>query len=227
MRFTKLTPESQQSFLELLPWYVNGTLDGNDRRSMEYCLATYPDCRSELEWMEGVANQVRGESIQLNEQAGLDRLMSMVRAQESGKLLMLPRLSAPRVGPAKQALRIVSRTKLQQWIKPLMAVAATLAVVQVGLVFIDTQSANQSDTLRPLGATQPMARHVMIQATFRADASETKIRALLAQVGAEIVSGPGALGVYTLKVPINKAESALADLRRATTIIDSATQLPQ
>ncbi len=227
MKYTKLTPESQQSFLELLPWYVNGTLKSDDRRSMEYCLATYPDCRAELEWMDGVAQQVRGESFPLNEQEGLDRLMSMVRAQESGKLLVLSRPSAPLGGAARQVLGTVSRTKLQQWIKPLMAVAATLAVVQVGLSFIGTQSSDQSETLRPLGTAQPMPRHAMIQATFRADASETKIRALLAQVGAEIVSGPGALGVYTLRVPINKAENALADLRRATTIIDSATQLPQ
>ena len=118
------------------------------------------------------------------------------------------------------------RSKLQQWGKPLMALAATLAVVQVGLVFIDTKTSGGADTLRPLGAAQPSPRHTMIQATFRADTSETQIRALLAKVGAEIVSGPGALGVYTLKVPSNRAEIALAELRRATTIIDSATQLP-
>lgn len=227
MKYTKLTPESQRSFLELLPWYVNGTLHDNERRSMEYCLETYPDCRTELEWMVGVAQQIRGESAQLNEQAGLDRLMAMVRAQESGKLLILPRSLSPVQLPTKQVSGYISRAKLQQWIKPLMAIAATLAVVQVGLVFIDTQSGDHSDTLRPLGTVQPMPHYAMIQATFRADASETKIRALLVRVGAEIVSGPGALGVYTLKVPSNKAESVLADLRRATTIIDSVTQLPQ
>ena len=217
--------ESQSRFLELLPWYVNGTLRDDDCRKMERWLAADADCRADLAWMQNLQRQVRSESVsamqaaQVNEHAGLDRLMTMVRAEQAGKLTHLP---------TRQAAKTSPRTGFQRWYKPVMAMAATLAVVQVGILFLHMSEFEKSDTLRPLGSTaptSPVARQVMIQATFRADTSDAQIRGLLSKAGVEIVSGPGALGVYTLKVPTDRADAALAELRHATRIIDSVTVL--
>ena len=216
--------ESQNRFLEWLPWYVNGTLRDDDCRKMDLWLAADADCRADLVWMQSLQRQVRSESpavALVDRQAGLDRLMAMVRAEEAGKLTHLP---------TRQSAKAALSSGFQSWYKPVMAVAATLAVVQVGILFLHMNEFEKSDTLRPLGSTAPgasTARQVMIQATFRVGVSEAQIQDLLTQVGADKVSGPGALGVYTLKVPADRAEAVLAELRRATRMIDSATALPR
>lgn len=64
---------------ELLPWYVNGTLEGEELRRLEKHLASCLVCRRELEALRGLRHGVR-EAAQISDEdrpgaAGLDRLL--------------------------------------------------------------------------------------------------------------------------------------------------------
>ena len=214
MSLVALTAGARQRFLELLPWYVNGTLGTNDRHEVVRWLAKSAECRTELYELMSLAKRIRNQPLQGDPHAGLDRLMAMVHMHDAGKLL--------RLAPKPRAARLVGH-RPARWYRPALAVAAAIAILQTGVVLMNMYEVVDGGVLRPLVATQLPIRHGTIQTTFHNTANELQIRALLALVGAEIVSGPDALGVYTLKIPSERSKAALKELQRATGIVDSAT----
>jgi hypothetical protein len=77
--------------------------------------------------------------------------------------------------------------------------------------------------LAPLSG-QPPASGELLQVVFKADATERDIRGLLASVDAELVGGPGALGVYTIRVPAGRADAAAAALRGRADVVESVAR---
>jgi hypothetical protein len=205
-----LSPEAWQRFQELLPWYINGTLGVEERREVAQWLALSGACRAEQDDVMALARRVRSEQIKPSGDAGLSRLMAMVHAHQSGKLLAF----TPRVQPQPAMQKNVAR-----WYKPAIAMAAAVAVVQVGAMLMYQTEENR--TLHPLGATHASIQQTLIQVTFRTTASRVQMRGLISRIGAEMVDGPGALGVYTLSVPNSRSDAALIELRRAVDVVDS------
>lgn len=214
MNLVALTPVARQRFLELLPWYVNGTLGTYDRHEMIRWLAKSAECRTELYDLMSLARRIRNQPLQRDPRAGLDRLMAMVH--DTDKPLTLTR--KPR------AARLVGQFPAR-WYRPALAVAPAVAILQTATVFMNMYEVVDGGVLRPLGATQLPVRRSTIQTIFHSTVSDLQIRALLALVGAEIFSGPDARGVYTLKIPSERSDAALKELRGATAIVDSATLL--
>jgi len=85
----------------------------------------------------------------------------------------------------------------------------------IGVLLHDRQQ-----TLHTLGGSG-LARGALLQVTFAPQAAEEQIRALLASVDARIVDGPGALGVYTLSVPPERADAAMRALQAAQGVVAS------
>ncbi len=210
MSRTALPPDEWQRFQELLPWYANRTLGAAERREMDRWIAASAECRAELKEVMALAWQIQNETVTVDEKAGLDKLMAMVRAKETGKLVSLPR-------PAADAPRAPSR-----WYKPALAIAAAVTLIQAGAILLFQLHEETPTVVRPLGVSAPAANTTLIQATFHGKVTESEARGLFAKVGAEIVSGPGALGIYTVKVPTANAETVLAALRAARGTIDIA-----
>lgn len=206
-----------QHFQEMLPWYVNGTLGAGARQEMLHLLATYPECAAELKLLESLAKEIRDQPLPLNDERGLDRLMAMVRAQTDGKLSV--------IGSANVARRPDAPERKESRQLPVFGIAATVLIALTAAFIVQFLHNEDPATLRPLGAAEISGNREVIQATFRATASEAQIRGLLSTVGAEIVSGPGAIGVYVLRVPNGRVDSAMLELQQATGLVDSATLL--
>jgi hypothetical protein len=199
----------------LLPWYVNGTLDLAARRALDHEIGQSPALRSEVAWLRLVRSQIR-EQAQLgshprSESVGLDTLMALVHGEKSGKVLPLP-------------------SRITRWVEgarrlPLtMGIAAAVVLTQAVIIgtLLDQPS---PDLLRPLsGGTA--ADGQLLQITFKPLATETQIRSLLSSVQGEIVAGPGALGVYAVRVPDRQGTVALEKLRSDSTTVDSVVLLP-
>lgn len=199
----------------LLPWYVNGTLDITARRALDQEMAQSPALRSELAWLRLVRSQIREQSQvdvkQRSESAGLDTLMALVLGEQSARVLPLP-------------------SRISRWVEgarrfPLsMGIAAAVVLTQAVIIgtLLDQPD---PDPLRTLsGGTA--AGGQLLQVTFKPLATETQIRALLSSVQGEIVSGPGALGVYVVRVPDRQGAVALEKLRSDRTTVDSVVLLP-
>ena len=199
----------------LLPWYVNGTLDTASRRALDQEIAQSTALRSEVIWLRLVRSQIReqsqAEANQRSESDGLDALMALVHGEQSGKVLPLPSRMARWVGTARRF--------------PL-SIGIAAAVVLTQAVIIGTLLDQPvQDPLRTLSGGAA-AGGQMLQMTFKPAATETQIRALLSSVQGEIVAGPGALGVYIIRVPDHQGPAALEKLRNDSTAADSVVLLP-
>lgn len=54
-----------ENICEMLPWFVAGTLDPEERRQLILHLAQCTDCRLELPWLYAIRTQLRSEMSQL------------------------------------------------------------------------------------------------------------------------------------------------------------------
>lgn len=198
-----------------LPWYVNGTLDTATRRDIDAQLEGSPSLRSELAWLTLVRSQIRDHAGLAADQrpadAGLDTLMALIHGEQSGKVVPL-------------------RTRLVNWVGESrrltwsMGIAAAVILSQAVIIgaLLDEP---RSDPITSLsGATSTSGP--LLQITFQPAATEAQIRAVLSSVGGEIVAGPGALGVYAVRVPDGQGPMALKTLRGASRVVDSVALMP-
>ena len=209
-----MKPDEMQ-IRELLPWYVNGTLDESRYGGLESHLAQWPHLRAERAWLTRLREQVReplyDRTAQPSASAGLDTLMSRIHAEHSGKVVPLR---------SRQAIRGTG----PRWFPAAMGLAASIILVQaVVLGALLGQPAR--DTLAPLSGGAA-ATGTLLQMTFKPTATEARMRQALAAVQGEMVSGPGALGVYTVRVPEGQGPAAQQILQADRATVESVVLLP-
>ena len=191
---------------ELLPWYLNGTLDESQRRLVDEQLAQSPALRAELEWLRKLGRDLDETISMPTGDLGLERLMNRIDAEREGKLVPLRRPERPR------------------WFVPALALAATLLIAQtlvIGVLLND-----RTEVLKPLGVPS-LVQGSLLQVQFHPSATEPQIRDLLLAIGGEVVGGPGSLGIYTVRVPVERADEALQRLRAEITIVEAVTPVPR
>ncbi len=199
----------------LLPWYVNGTLDESRHGKLESHLVQWPHLRAEVAWLTQLREQVReplhDHTVQPSASAGLDTLMSRIHAEQSGKVVPLR---------SEQPARAVT----PRWFPAAMGLAASIILVQAVVLgsFIGQPG---RDALTPLSGGAAAAG-TLLQMTFKPTATEARMRQALAAVQGEIVSGPGALGVYTVRVPEGQGPAALQKLQGDRATVESVVLLP-
>lgn len=177
---------------ELLPWYVNGTLDDDEQRRVAAHLDVCGRCRAEVEWLRAL-------------RAGVKQATGATAPGELG----LKRL--------QRDLRRESRSGVSHWWRPAFAAAALLLVVQ-SAVLVRHMGTSSPAVLRPLGVGgQPQ----VLQVTFAPQAREQQIRNLLQTIDAELVGGPGTVGVYRLRVEggAEAVREAIAELEARPALV--------
>jgi len=98
------------------------------------------------------------------------------------------------------------RTASHNWWRPALAAAAVVIAAQGALLAAFWAS---EPAIVPLAGKRTDGVHAQIQ--FQPTATEAQIRALLQEAGATVVDGPGALGIYRIR--LEKPDLALARLR--------------
>lgn len=203
-------------FDELLPFYVNGTLDSADRDWVDAYLREHPQAGAEVARCRTLQERVRADVPAVSSEIGLERAIARIR----------------RDGPAPQLARRAAAPTLWErlgaWFSTLVpqpvlkpAFAAALAVVAVqGVVIV--QMAGDDDE-RSLVRSMPPAAVVeqgpYLKVNFKSDAREADIRLLLVESRGSLAAGPGQLGDYYVRVPAAQAETLAAQFR-ASAIVD-------
>lgn len=206
---------SETELRQLLPWYVNGTLDAATQRDIDSLINRSPLMRSEVTWLQHLRDQIQNlpdEAKQRSSSAGLDTLLARVRAEQSGKVTPLPvrnRLNVWLASPRKFSVSA--------------GLAAAVVLTQAAMIGA-LLSRPPAESLTPLSV--PSAASTLLQMTFKPQATEIQIRALLTSVQGDLVAGPGALGVYIVRVPDGQSAAALAKLRQDRSAIESVVLLP-
>ncbi|SIS12938.1 hypothetical protein SAMN05878276_2417 [Aquipseudomonas alcaligenes] len=176
------TELDDRALLELLPWYLNGTLEGAELAAVEALLLRSAEAREELEVLRRLAAAVR-EQEQAHEAPPFE--LGWARLQRSLQQEARP---APR----------------RDWWKPGLAAAAALVVaLQLGILMRPAQ-VDSDWQLQSGGSEQVLSGGYRVQLRFVEHAQWQQIRALLLELDAVLVDGPSALGVVQVHVPADK-----------------------
>ena len=198
-------------FQELLPFYVNGTLQAEEREWMERELAEHADARAELDACRALQSRIVHSLPEVSDTIGLDRVMTRIRGDQPGWLDRLAALLGFSGG-----------------LRPSTAFAG-LAIIAVQAGVIVSLVAGPQDQDAGAGLRTPRATAVhegpVLKINFAPDAKEAEIRHLLVSVQGRLAGGPGQLGDYYIVVPAGR-EAALADEVRRSPIVQGVTLAP-
>lgn len=185
---------------ELIPWYVNDTLEPAERDRVEAHLADCPDCRAEVElYRELVEAGGRPEDLApAPHPAQLDRLVDRIAAEgeEPGR-----------------AARLADRLhRLPPSVRRLAAALVLLAVGLAGYLGAPgsdpggqgsgreaSRAARYRTLSQPEAAIGERPDEPVLRIVFAPRAPEEEIRRILLAVRGQIVGGPSPLGVYTVR----------------------------
>lgn len=187
----------------------------NDRRQ--------PDSAEPAELLPWYVNDTLGEGEKARVERYLDEspaarreleFLQQVAARSRGDQPEPPgRLGLARL---RRDIRRQGPASTSRWWRP-VAIAACLVLAVESAFLIWPQNGTE---YRPAGAAT-----AEVQITFMPQASEETIRSLLQDVGAEIVGGPGKLGVYHLSFDSSAdIEQALARLRAHNHVVSHASR---
>jgi hypothetical protein len=206
-------------FDELLPFYVNNTLEESDRAWVESYLREHPKSAAELQWYRTLQDTMRRDTPAVSAEVGLDKVMARIRGERT-----------PSRAPAQQAPSFGERVRgwlaalaPQPLLRPALAAALAVVVVQgVVIASLATQGGETSE-MRVLKPTV-VDPGPFLKVNFKADAREADIRMLLVEVDGSLAGGPGQLGDWYVRIPEARITAA-ADQVKASAIVDGVARV--
>lgn len=210
----------------LLPWAVNGTLEGHERRVIDERLATCPSCRAELARCHVVAAAVLAAPARTwsPSSADVSRILTRVSAADDTE----PPITAwwgRRRDQIRRTLAALTPTPpILRW-----AVAVQGALVVLLASVVVWQAIPPAAVYRTLAKSGDHAGEpgLKIHVAFTEDMTERELRALLTGVGGTLVGGPSPLGIYTVRVePSSAAPGVALEKLRAHGKVRLAEPLP-
>ena len=176
---------SERTTLELLPWYVNGTLEGEEREQVRQELRSSLTCRLEFERLSRMQGLMQGgDAEQAAADRGFERLMA--RIQSDG-----------RARPAAVAQN-------PRWLP--LAQAATLLVLVGGAAWWwRLDSTTVDGPYQTLTVEQPATPQPQLRLVFKPGVSESERSALFTELGLRMVAAPTADGIYTVALPKDRS----------------------
>jgi hypothetical protein len=202
--------QSEREALELLPWYVNGTLADDERERVHRELRSSLTCRLEYERLNRMQALMRSDDAEhAATDRAFERLMARVQASDA----------APQA-PAAANRRVPRGLWLAQ-------AAAVLAVVSGAAWWWNEDAATERGSFVTLTAEQPeQAQAGRLRLLFATGVAEETRRAIFAELGLRAVAPPSADGIYTLVLPDNADARAIASRLRADPRIAFVTTPP-
>jgi hypothetical protein len=203
--FLENRPEHQE-ICQLLPWYVNGTLDELVRQKVDAHLVLCPVCRDELSFERRVFAKIDGETaIEYMPGPSLKRLHARLNTLQNKAVL-----------PPEQ-----SRNPTPWHV--LAAASVVAVVVTTGVLLIDRWVQYRAAAMQPVYSTatnsSPRPRDEVIRAVFAPSVTLVELQAMLDEAQLRIVSGPSEAGVYSLASNSDKpVRTSLEQLRRHSTV---------
>ena len=190
----------------LLPFYVNGTLQGEELDRVKQHLAGCEQCRREVDWLRDVFTACEA----------IAPIPDTPLADVGPVPAIAPRTPATARGPVHRAGwrgRVSSGwAATQPWARMLMAAQlAGLAILGTMLV---AETPVDNAPYKTLGAyTRPTGAGDSIAVMFDPAITEGEMRRLLESAGARIVDGPTATAAFVLEVPAGRSGAAVQKLR--------------
>jgi hypothetical protein len=181
-----------QATWEILPWYVNGTLNGGELERLELHLTNCVACRAELKYLRELGGAVHAaEDFPLAPAQGFSGVMARIEAAEKRPFFWGWRES-------------LGRTPVGM--RHFLAAQAAAILLLVGILAWPAGEAPSAPyrTLSEDPVSQVDLRS-RLHVVFDPETPERRIREILASMRAEIIAGPSAVGLYTLAIQGSEA----------------------
>jgi hypothetical protein len=197
---------SEREVLELLPWYVNGTLQGEERERVRGALRSSLTCRLEYERLNRMQALMQDDDAeQAAADRGFDRLMARIQSDAPAAAAATPR--PPR------------------WLR-LAQAAAVVALVGGAVGWWTQDAATGTSRFRTLTTESPQQAR-QLRVVFAPGVSDAERMALLAPLGVRILGPPTADGVYTVELPKDVNARGFADRLREDPRVALVTTPPE
>ncbi len=201
---TPMTPDPHQTVQELLPWYVNGTLEPQEAALVEGHLQTCEACRAELQTDRAMGALAASASSDV--ERGWAAMKARIEGEAAPRSIGRSQRASPRARRPSPPARLPAK-RFGGW--PVAANAACLTIIAgVALVFAHPPQAKY----HVLSAPRPdLSGNVL--AVFKPTMSEQTLRQTLRAAKARLVDGPTDADAYVLHVPAADRAACLAGLR--------------
>jgi anti-sigma-K factor RskA len=181
----------------LLPFYVNGTLRGEELAFVEQHVRACEQCQHEVDWLRKTFAALAADVV-LQEAPRV--VSSAAQQSENG--------GRQHSGTARVQGRLRTTHSWTRWL-----LAAQLAAIVVLGTLLATDTRDVA-SYRTLGVSNPSAQlHDAIAVKFDPAITESEMQRVVLGVGARIVDGPTSTDVYVLEIPAEGADRALQALR--------------
>jgi anti-sigma factor RsiW len=206
-RILSFARSAHQSAQELLPWFLNGTLDADEGAQVEQHLRTCAACRSELQCLRELQSAYVEDDLAPAAEAALGRL--------------LPRLepAAPQLRPEGSA-GVAWAGLFPVWMR--VALAAQFGVIfALGWAVLQPDRAGpQYHVLAAAGAPARAAGDLVV--VFDPAAPQREVARILRRSDARVVDGPTSSNGFVLAVPKGTVQPALSALRAEPLVLLAA-----
>jgi len=185
---------AHRATLDLLPWYLNGTLETEERERVDTHLRACLVCRRELDAQRALQSALSALPSDPAAMQALARMHQRIDATERGLLYAMTQ-------------------GLWHGAHPFLRGALVLQLVAIAALVVGLLMRMPADyrTLSD-GAAVAQGRSG-IAVIFGHGRSEEEVRTLLTRLTLRIVDGPTAEGAYTLVVDAQRRDAALVALR--------------
>lgn len=205
-------PSEHQEVWEILPWYVNETLDERERASVEAHLLTCAACQEELVRCRNLAAAVQSGAEEAWEPSSghFARVLARLDATTAAATPRRGWWDTVRAQYERYGEMLRRTPPLIRW--TLVTQSAFTLVFAVMLVWQAPWASERFYRTLSSSSDRTAQKRVQIRVVFADDITEKDLRALLTEVRGTIVAGPSPLGVYTVAVALSGDARAPADM---------------
>jgi anti-sigma factor RsiW len=218
-RVLDFVKSSHRRTQELLPWFLNGTLEGDEAHQVEEHLRGCPACRAELECMNVLRSDYVESELAPEAQEAFDRLRP--RLLDEPAPASRPRRIAPRAAPRRTPVPAWATARLAPipiWVKLALTAQFTLIFALGWQVLQTDRSPTAFHTLAQAGAPEHAAGSLVV--VFDPNASQRDVARILHGCGGRVVDGPTTpSNGYVLAVPDGSLNVALTRLRAEPAVV--------
>jgi hypothetical protein len=207
-------------FSELLPFYVNQTLNAADQAWMEQQLSKLPHAHQELQFERLLRQTVQSTRSQVPESV---RLAHMLAAWKEVR-------NSPRAKPQASWFGLGRLSRGWAWGSrlaiPLPAVMALCLVLLGQAIYIARSPMQEAGGNAYRGATLPCSDQPLLRVQFKADSRMENITLLLRKAGASLKAGPSESGEVWVSIAPESATAEAITVLKASAIVEDVMVLP-
>lgn len=201
-------PTSEQTrFNELLPFYINGTLDEADRHWMEVYAKNNPEASLWLRFDENIRASIQSTAPPTPENIRIERFLNDFR----------------RIGTNSSLWRRFFESFFQPRLVPMPALALVALVVTVqGLLLTGYFSTDPGEEMVYRSASLRCDKGRRIRVVFKPEVTHGEVTILLRKVEGSLTDGPTETGEYWVTVPQGRSIDESYAMLKSSIFVDAA-----